>query len=192
MKLSDTNLSYAERALLERIVEPGEDIRWHGSPDALSFFKECMPIVLFSCFFVAIPLFIIIMSLHESGLENCDPMLLAPAFFILFGLSFPLLGLRYFKRNRQALYLLTNQRAILVLPNVFSGVKVHLYPIVEDMLRALKKKKDGSGDLVFDYSEVRVNDRPLPLGFLNIRNPDAPLAFLKEMGVKVSQHSFEL
>lgn len=91
MKLSDTNLSYAERALLERIVEPGEDIRWHGSPDALSFFKECMPIVLFSCFFVAIPLFIIIMSLHESGLENCDPMLLAPAFFILFGLSFPTL-----------------------------------------------------------------------------------------------------
>lgn len=101
-------------------------------------------------------------------------------------------SLRYFKRNRQALYLLTNQRAILVLPNVFSGVKVHLYPIVEDMLRALKKKKDGSGDLVFDYSEVRVNDRPLPLGFLNIRNPDAPLAVLKEMGVKVSQHSFEL
>lgn len=192
MRLSDTDYTLAQREMLERVMEPGEDIRWYGRPDAMTGGAAFAPILLFSAMWVCIPSFILWETYETDGWKSFDLTMCIPMLFAVIGLVLPVVWLRHFKRTKQSVYVLTEKRAILLSPKMLSGTQLFSYPIEEDMLLAVKRKKDGSGDLVFDYSDVVVNDRPLPRGFLKVRNVDKPLSILKEMGVKISQQSLEL
>lgn len=118
--------------------------------------------------------------------------LIFPCIFIVIGMLIPIMGYRFHKRQAQSAYVLTDKRAIILSPKMFSGSKIYTYPVEEDMIAEIAKKKDGSGSLIFDYSDVYVNDKPLPRGFLNVNNIEKPLRLLKAMGVKSGQESYEL
>lgn len=192
MRLSDTDFTQTEREMLGQVMENGEDILWCGRPDGRFPLGSCIPVFLFSLVWIAVPAYMMYMSIQENGIKQMDEMLLFPMFFVIVGILLFVGAVRYFSRRRQAVYVLTEQRAILLEPKLISGVKVFTYPLVDDMLLEVNKKKDGSGNLVFDHSDVVVNDKPLPRGFLNICDVEKPLAILRERGVKASQESFEL
>ncbi len=188
MRLSDTDYDPEMRGTLEQVLEQGEEIRWCGSPDGGFPISMVIGVFFFSLAWVAIPAVIVTMGVQEDG---WSPVLILPLAFMLVGLLLPLGMLRYRKQQRRAVYVLTEKRAVLLEPKMFSGVKVYTYPVEADMLQEVRKKKNGSGSLVFDYSDIVVNGKPQPRGFLYIRDVEKPLALLREMGVKGWQESFD-
>ena len=138
---------------------------------------------------MAIPLSILFMSISEG--DGSDPMNVMPVIFALIGLLLPAGVVFAHKRGQKARYALTDKRAILLQPGIFRGVRAFLYPIGPDMLLEHTLRKDGSGDLVFDYSDVRVNEKPLPRGFLKVENVEKPLSLLRDLGVNGGKEFIE-
>lgn len=191
MRLSDTEYSLETREILSRVLERDEDILWCGSPGGKSPLFSSLPIFFFSLVWVAIPSFMVWSEIQQPGEEGIDPMIIIPFIFILIGLILPICVYRYHQRQKQSIYVLTAQRAVILTPKAISGTQVYCYPIAPDMLLEANKKKDGSGDLVFDYSDVVVNNRPLPRGFLKVADVEKPLTLLRQMGVRAGQESTE-
>lgn len=192
MRLSDTDFGQEERELLSQVMERDEDIIWYGRPDGKLSLASFVPVMMFSLIWIGISSAIIWVGLQDISVEEPDLMLCLPAIFLLLGLLLPVGYRHYHKRRSRSVYVLTPKRAILLEPKMFSGVKVFTYPVEEDMLLGVTRKKDGSGSLIFDHSDVVVNDKPLPRGFLNLSDVERPLALLREMGVKAGQVSYDL
>lgn len=192
MRLSDTDFDQQTRETLGHILEPEENILWCGKPGAKTPLEETLPILIFSLIWIAIPSFMVYMIIQDNGLDGCGAEICFPMLFILIGFILPILVFRRNKRQQQqSAYVLTEKRAVLLTPKLFSGTKVFTYPMAEDMLLSVSKKKDGSGNLVFDYSDVVVNGKPQPRGFLNLKDVETPLRLLKEHGVKAEKESFD-
>lgn len=190
MKLSDTDFSPAEREMFSRIIGGDETLLWCGRPQGKFPIGRVVAISLFSLVWMALPVFIIYTDM--SGDNGAGLMMFVPVLFVLIGLLLPIGVVLFHKRRQRARYVLTDMRAILLQPGIFSGVRIFIYLIGPDMLLEHSRKKDGSGDLVFDYSDVRVNDKPLPRGFLNVEDVEKPLSLLRNLGVKGHKESFDL
>lgn len=191
MRLADTEYSLETREILSRVLERDEDILWCGSPGGKSPLVSCLPVFIFSLVWMAIPLFGAWSEIQAFGEKGISPELIIPLIFVLVGLILPVCVYRYYQRQKQSIYVLTAQRAVLLVPGAISGKQVHSYPIAPDMLLEVNKKKDGSGDLVFDHSDIVVNNRPMPRGFLKVADVEKPLTLLREMGVRAGQESVE-
>lgn len=189
MKLSDTDFSLAEREMFSRIIGDDETLLWCGRPYGKFPTGRVVSVCIFALVWMAIPLTILFMSISEG--DGSDPMNVMPVIFALIGLLLPAGVVLAHKRGQKARYALTDKRAILLQPGVFSGVRIFIYPIGPDMLLEHSRKKDGSGDLVFDYSDVRVNDKPLPRGFLKVENVEKPLSLLRDLGVNGGKEFIE-
>jgi len=185
MTLSDTDFTLETREAFERVLEKDEDILWYGRPDgklpkAPLFFAS-----VFGLMWVIIP-GVMIYMMFQSAEQSVDRSALA--FLSLSVLIGPLVSLGIItshKRQSQASYLLTNKRAIVCAPKLFKGAKMYLYPVCSDMILEVKKNKDGSGNIVLGQSDVAVNNKPLPLGFLYVKDMSKPLSVLKELGADV-------
>ncbi len=78
-----------------------------------------------------------------------------------------------YRRNRErTLYLLTNQRVLVVQPMLF-GERVVDYPLHAYLVKSVQVKKDGCGDIVFAYErrwqpEFGICYGTCPVGFLAV------------------------
>lgn len=191
MKLSDTDYSVEIREMLSRVMDDAENILWCGGPQSRSLFIAMLPMIFFCVLWLTIPSIMLVMQLQEGCPSYFAIELIMPMLFVLIGMVLFLGTYRFHKRQGKTVYVLTEKRAIVLAPKLWRGTKVNTYVVGPDMLKLIEKKKNGSGHLVFDYSDFVVNDKPMPLGFLHVQDVATPLAILKEMGVKTGQESFE-
>jgi len=153
--------------LVDRELEPDENLLWVGQPVpaffvGLSFIPFLMggPFTAFAIFWMG----------GAIGMG-------APLLFALFGLPFVLAGLAMlcsplFLRRilKNTVYVITDQRAVILVKSFFSTEIVSHWPDDLEELRR-KEKANGTGDVLFEGSSLNAQHTPgkIPTnGFFNI------------------------
>jgi hypothetical protein len=145
------------RDLMDRELEPDENLHWVGQPGmtfflGISAFAPCLfaiPWTGFAVFWMY--------SAARTG---------APLFFVLFGLPFVLVGLAmlgsplFTRRSlKNTVYAITDRRAIIIVKSFFSTKVVSVGP---DELAGLQRKEraNGTGDILFNGSDFTSQQAP--------------------------------
>ena len=101
--------------------------------------------------------------------------------FWLVGLGIPFGVLLNRKRMNRTTYVLTNQRAIVLRPNLFmSSVHTLSWPLSPATVKGTKEYEDGSGNIVMGFKDYQVNDQPVPDGFISVPEVRRVLSVLNE------------
>ena len=101
--------------------------------------------------------------------------------FWLVGLGIPFGVLLNRKRMNRTTYVLTNQRAIVLRPNLFmSRAHTLSWPLSPATVKGTKEYEDGSGDIVMGFKDYQVNDQPVPDGFISVPEVHRVLSAIHE------------
>ncbi len=174
-----SGVTLREREELERSLLKGETIFWATKPVARLWSVDCIPLMIFATFWLGFIAFWTFGALGmPTSLEDLSKIQPAQIPFALFSIPFWLVGIvlassPWWRRRKleRSLYVLTNRRALIVQPGVFSW-SVEVYPLEEDMLLSRTAKPNGEGDLVF---AINYENRPATRsGFMSV--PDVQMA----------------
>jgi hypothetical protein len=127
-----------------KLLDPGERLTWSGRPDAIRYaFKKSIATFLFGLFFFGFSIFWISGAAKQSGLM-----------FALFGVPFVIVGLGlvlspiwHFLRSRQAIYVLTDRRAVVDIAGWFP--RRLSVPLGQIRFVEAKLSTNGCGDILF-------------------------------------------
>ena len=94
---------------------------------------------------------------------------------------------------RAAVYVLTNQRALIQLPVFLSRTpRVRKFPVDASLVRSVRTRKDGSGDIVFGWDNDEDSPKVTPYGFMDVPDVrrveaalDSRIVQLQKMGENV-------
>lgn len=168
MKLSDTQLSYEDRLMVENNLMRDEEILWVGKPVPRLFSAANLGAFIFSLPWLAFISFWTFMAAQSSLV------------FAAFSIPFWCVGIGMFsspwwgvRRQKRTVYLVTNRHAMEVYPGLFGSVKNRVWPLEAGMVKSCTMRKDGSGDLVlgYEYRRGKHGTHTVPSGFMNV--PDA-------------------
>lgn len=145
-----------EASLSNELLE-GEELLWSGRPDpqrrrivspARVFLILGMVFLPVGLLIVIIGLALLLSSVFPSGAQAGSLGLFIPGgvFFVL-GLVYLLIGLIGFFPSRNALYAITNRRAIILRPGRYLSVSSYGKRAITQVHRI--ERPDGSGDLIF-------------------------------------------
>ncbi len=168
MKLSDTDLTMAERQLIENSLLRGEELLWVGKPVPRMWTPTSIIMMVMGVFFLCMDSVIILGVMGMGGME----LLLSLPFMIAGALMIasPWIGLSWQKHH---VYALTTRRSI-VFRYMFWKHHQMAFPVDKVMLIDRKVPAAGLVSLVLGKSTmVRTNGVPDPEGFLNITAEDA-------------------
>jgi hypothetical protein len=155
-------------ALVQAELVTGERLLWVGQPLPRRYLLFSIPIVLFAIPWTGFAVFWVLTAsgMLFGGMGNNAP---GPggffACFPLFGLPFILIGLGLFsspywllRKARRTCYALTDRRAIIWEPGVFSSISVRSYG--PDQLKRIRRNQraDGTGDLIFEEMATYDNE----------------------------------
>ncbi len=177
-----SGVTLREREELERSLLRGESIFWATKPVARLWSVDCVPLMVFATFWLGFIAFWTFGALGmPTSLEDVSKIQPAQIPFALFSIPFWLVGIGlasspWWRKRKleRSLYVLTNRRALIVQPGVFSW-NVEVYPLEEDMLLSRTAKPNGEGDLVF---VINYENKPATKsGFMSV--PDVHLAETK-------------
>lgn len=171
--------------LVERELEPGEEVVWSGMPKPRFFTPAATAAFLFAIPWTA---FAVFWMYGASGFKRPD-FSSPEAFFPLFGVPFVLVGLAmlssplWARRNSgKTVYVITSQRAITFVGGW--GTTIRSYPPekLQDTYR--REGRDGTGDVIIAHRAWRDSDgdrRSEQLGFLRVRNAKEVEKLLNEL-----------
>lgn len=97
-----------------------------------------------------------------------------------------LLSPRLYRRNRgRTVYLLTEQRVLVLESRALSGERVVAYPLRPDPVREVLRRENGYGDIVFAYEQrwqlgPRIHRGPSPVGFIDVPEVDQVAQMIAE------------
>ena len=168
MKLSDTDLTMAERQLIENSLLRAEELLWVGKPVPRMWTPTSIIMMVMGVFFLCMDSVIILGVMGMGGME----LLLSLPFMIAGALmsASPWIGLSWQKHH---VYVLTTRRSI-VFRYMFWKHHQMAFPVDKVMLIDRKVPAAGLVSLVLGKSTmVRTNGVPDPEGFLNITAEDA-------------------
>ena len=163
---------------LQRLIDAelyrDERVTWSAQPLPGRLARQAWPMVLFGLPWTAFAIFWVTMASRGVSASNHGGAFI---FFPLFGLPFILIGIGMlsspFWLRRQAgrtLYVLTNQRAIILSRGWFGRISVRSF--APEGLSDLRRNQyaDGSGDLDFTQDIRRNNDgnSRVSVGFLGV------------------------
>ena len=147
------------RQRVEPELRSGEKLIWAEQPPPHIFRKQSLGIVLFSIPWTAFSVFWMFGAAHgmqpfrESNVFS---------FFPLFGLPFVGIGilmffspLLYGRKARQTVYVITDQRVIIIEGRAFGAASVQTYMPQRLTGMSRKERADGSGDLIFEQFRER-------------------------------------
>ena len=70
---------------------------------------------------------------------------------------------------RHAVYVLTNQRAMIQQPVFLSrSPRVRRFPVDASLVRSVRTRTDGSGDIVFGWDKDEDSPKITPYGFMDV------------------------
>lgn len=165
MKLSDTELSYEERQMVENNLMRDEELLWVSKPVPRLFSAGSLGSFLFSLPWLGFIAFWTWGAAQGSAIFACFSI---PFWCVGLGLFLsPWWNLRTQKRT---VYLITSRRAMEVYPGLFGAVKNRVWPLESGMVESCTVRKDGSGDLVLGYEErhSRNGSHTVSRGFMNV------------------------
>ena len=178
MKLSDTDLSLADRQMVEANLMQKEEVLWVGKPVPRLFSASNLGAFIFSLPWLAFISFWTFMAAQTSLAFAAFSI---PFWCIGIGLfSSPWWGLRKQKRTVQVI---TNRRAMELYPGFFGSMKSHVWPLEPGMVKSCTVRKDGSGDLILGYEERhgKHGTRMVAQGFMNVPEVRRVEQFLYEL-----------
>ena len=149
-------------AMVRSEVGGGEKLRWVGQPRPGPRFGAAVPVALIGVFVAGFAVFWMVMAAAITG--GGAVMVTGEAKFGLLGLIFPLFGIPIlviglgmiaspFWAGRAAsktAYAVTDRRAILWEPTLWSGLQVRSYGPAQLGKMIRNQRPDGSGDLIFE------------------------------------------
>ena len=178
MKLSDTDLSLADRQMVECNLMQKEEVLWVGKPVPRLFSASNLGAFIFSLPWLAFISFWTFMAAQTSLAFAAFSI---PFWCIGIGLfSSPWWGLRKQKRTVQVI---TNRRAMELYPGFFGSMKSHVWPLEPGMVKSCTVRKDGSGDLILGYEERhgKHGTHTVAQGFMNVPEVRRLEQFLYEL-----------
>jgi hypothetical protein len=182
MKLSDTELTMAERQMIENSLLRGEELLWTGKPVPRLWTPASIIMMLTGIVFLSFDctIFFFVMGADIEMLLFAIPFIVVGSLLI----ASPWIGLGWQKRH---MYALTNRRA-LVFRYMFWKHHQMAFPVDKVMLIDRKVPAAGLVSLVLGKSTmVRTNGVPDPEGFLNITAEDAAVVEPLIMQLEESQ-----
>ncbi len=175
------DLSHREREELDKTLLHGEQVRWATRPqpqlwcfESLLMFVSSIPGLIFLGIWthgaLGFP-----DTLEEVTLSNSMTL---PALLISIPLWATILYFITFPWRRQSklahsLYLLTNRRALVLEPALFSRTKTHPYQLTDNMVLERHAHSGGRGDLIFAIERHRSSKggtRTYRYGFKDLPN----------------------
>ena len=178
MKLSDTDLSLADRQMVECNLMQKEEVLWVGKPVPRLFSASNLVAFIFSLPWLAFISFWTFMAAQTSLAFAAFSI---PFWCIGIGLfSSPWWGLRKQKRTVQVI---TNRRAMELYPGFFGAMKSHVWPLEPGMVKSCTVRKVGSGDLILGYEERhgKHGTHTVAQGFMNVPEVRRVEQFLYEL-----------
>ena len=178
MKLSDTDLSFADRQMVECNLMQKEEVLWVGKPIPRLFSAGSLGSFIFSLPWLAFISFWTCMAAQASLAFAAFSL---PFWCIGIGLfSSPWWGLRKQKRTVQVI---TNRRAMELYPGFFGSMKSHVWPLEPGMVKSCTVRKDGSGDLILGYEtrHSKNGTHTVAQGFMNVPEVRRLEQFLYEL-----------
>lgn len=178
MKLADTDLSFADRQMVECNLMQKEEVLWVGKPIPRLFSAGSLGAFIFSLPWLAFISFWTFMAAQASLIFAAFSI---PFWCIGIGLfSSPWWGLRKQKRTVQVI---TNRRAMELYPGFFGSMKSHVWPLEPGMVKSCTVRKDGSGDLILGYEtrHSKNGTHTVAQGFMNVPEVRRLEQFLYEL-----------
>jgi hypothetical protein len=150
---------------LARELEDREQLIWAGRPQAKLMGFRSIPLMIFGIGWTAFSVFWILAASGVLLGRIGGGGQIIQVIFSLFGVPFVVIGLfmlssPYWARRsaRRTLYALTDQRCIIWLPKLGSGMTVKSYRPDDLGSMSRVERKDGSGDVIFVKS-IRIRER---------------------------------
>ena len=178
MKLSDTDLSFADRQMVECNLMQKEEVLWVGKPIPRLFSAGSLGSFIFSLPWLAFISFWTFMAAQDSLIFAAFSI---PFWCIGIGLfSSPWLGLR---KQKRTVLVITNRRAMELYPGFFGSMKSHVWPLEPGMVKSCTVRKDGSGDLILGYEtrHSKNGTHTVEQGFMNVPEVRRVEQFLYEL-----------
>lgn len=179
--------------LIQRELEPGEQVEWIGLPRQTVFGPGNVGAILFAIPWTGFALF---WTAGAAGFQIPD-FRETDNFFPLVGVPFILIGLAMFTapfwtylKVRQTVYLITDRRAI-----SFEGIRaitIRSFPPEKLANVYRRERKDGSGDIVIPYRpwQPMMDDTQTPeLGFMRIAEVHKVELLLKKLAEQASSQT---
>ncbi|HOL22189.1 MAG TPA: hypothetical protein PLQ41_04975 [bacterium] len=162
-------------------LSPGEKILWMGQPIPKFFNTTTIGPFIFGIPWTIFVFFWMFAALGfkkpdaSRGIENFFPLLAIP--FLIVGIGLLTSPIWSYKRALKTLYVVTNQRAIIL----YSGKPVVINSYLRERLKNIRRieRKDGTGDIIFGNG-IEEGGGEFS-GFLNIRDPQTVEKILREM-----------
>jgi hypothetical protein len=184
-------------SLVDAELAKGERITWIGRPIPWLLARSSLPMVLFGIPFTAFALFWI--ALISGMWRPAGPS--PPAFFVLFGIPFVLVGLgmltsplwMYWKALR-TVYAITDRRALSIERGIWGRVVVRSFDPPGLAVLSRTQHADGSGNLVFQREYRREghegrHGRFVDIGFLAVPDVKEVEDRIRELARKASTPS---
>lgn len=168
--------------LVDRELEPDETIRWIEQPIPRFFTRSTVGIclvLLVPVLFFSYVAFEFTQQLQQAGQSVFDwPGKIAVVIYLM-GISIPLiliifLPIAQWLEVRQTVYVITNQRAIILIAGWTNTIYAFIPAQVKVVLR--REHPDGSGDLIVFTHQSKDYDGDIQtqeIGFKQLRNPKA-------------------
>ena len=165
MKLSDTDLSLADRQMVENNLMQQEELLWVGKPIPRLFSAGSLATFLFSLPWLGFIAFWTWGAAQGSAIFAC------------FSIPFWCVGIGLFcspwwtqRTQKRTVLVITDRRAMEIYPGLFGAVKSRVWPLEPGMVQSCTVRKDGSGDLILGH-EVRYSrngTHEVARGFMNV------------------------
>ncbi len=168
--MNTLDLSPEYRAMVERELEPGENVEWIGRASGKYVQKYFWPAFILGLFLIVLGAFV----QHTAMKGTQEGRVLG----IIFSVTLTTFGLLIFcanllrrRRTLHTLYIRTDRRALIIRPG--RRVTVRTYP-PKNLKNTFRREKQGdTGDLVFSVNEHAGDESDFheEYGFMGIDNP---------------------
>ena len=177
MQPADTQ---AETPDLSPILQAGEEVLW-SEPRQRAMDHAIPPLLLGAVVLLVIYALIVWENLSPGGLGKGGvwSMLFIPGLALLCVLLAALVALR----NRRAVYVLTQRRALICRRRIRKWRIDYEAPIARDLIHTHCRVAEGSADYIFEIHRYR--SVQLPVGFIGVRGVQELESQLTRCGVKV-------
>lgn len=157
VNLSEIELNRDAREWVENVLQEGEMLLWAGKP--MATLKEGKSVAYILGGLVEFLLITALVVFLCNGRDQDAQLHLFMALWVP-GLAVGLLlaGVPFLwrRRDRQTVYLLTDRRAVVLQPSLLLSKKQQKdYMLHAGLIKDVVIRKDGSGDMVMDYKEIR-------------------------------------
>ncbi len=150
-----TDFSPRERAELDAALRTGEQVRWavrplvkRGQEDWGAFVFATLIGLSFLAYSCMMLVTLVMKTPADASVPGLIGMVLFLLLFFVAGLYLGALPWLLRRNRRHTLYVLTNHRALISDPGLFTWT-LHAFPLHENMLRFHVCRPGGAGDLIF-------------------------------------------